>query len=138
MSRPSKQVLADLQKDHQISEAEALWVCRHEDRGEGPVDKLVEQVKAMRVGPAVDFTSLEVVAEPDTDALDEVREDEPPLQWSNEQIAASNADELVAYVKAVPEDAERVAQIEGSREGGARKTVLDAVSSVLDDAEEES
>lgn len=140
MSAPSKQAIADLQKDHApLTEAEARWVLRHEERGEGSVDELVVQVKAMRVGPSADFESLAVTAEPDAEALDEIREDDPDdARWSLEEIGAANASDLVEYVKAFPDDAERVAQVEGSRDGGARKTVLDAVSGALDEPEEES
>lgn len=128
MSGPGKQALADLQKAHRITEAEALWVLRQDDLGENDA---VKAVKQMRVGPYATAEFLETVGE------DEV-EPERPFPWPDGDIGAANAADLVDYVKEHPEEAERVAQIEGSREGGPRKTVLDAVASVTDDPEEES
>lgn len=45
---------------------------------------------------------------------------------SDAEIADGGAHELAAYVKRFPEEADRVTGIESTREGGGRKTVLDA------------
>lgn len=126
MSRVSQQAIKDLQKKHDpLTEAEALWVLSQD---EGSEDELVTEVKAMRVGPYRDLEDVVPEDEGDEEPEDEV----PPAPWTNERIATVNAGELVTYVKDNPDEAQRVAQIEGSREGGPRKTVLDAVESVVD------
>ena len=61
-------------------------------------------------------------------AADEAYEAEtaPAGTQTNTELADASASDRVRYVKEHPEEADRVAEAENAREGGPRKTVLDA------------
>lgn len=123
---PAAATEESLQADYApLTAQEARLVLRRHERDGGDIEALVEQVKAERVGPAAEWEGTpdpEVEVEPSVTELGD-----PDGILSDDDLAVAKAADLVAYLKEHPEEADRVEQLEQSRNGDPRSTVLDAV-----------